>query len=104
MLRFPDSWFYYLKQLFANEALFNIQETHSYKVAQGTVLVHPNVLLLLSLQGKSNEELLSFVTNGGTLKTPDECDELMKNLMTVCWQPDPKLRPQFLEVILKGPS
>jgi len=49
--------------------------------------------------GKSNEELLSFVTTGGSLVIPDGCEDLMKQLMELCWQNDPKLRPQFLEAV-----
>jgi len=50
-------------------------------------------------QGKSNEEVLKFVLNGGKLEYPADCDKQMKEFMEMCWSTDPKLRPSFLEII-----
>ena len=49
--------------------------------------------------GKSNEEVLRFVIDGGILERPDDCAERLYNLMTICWKADPRARPSFLEVV-----
>ena len=65
----------------------------------GVVIWEIVTYALQPYQGKSNEELLHFVTTGGCLKYPDDCDDLMKQIMDLCWQSDPQLRPHFLELV-----
>ena len=50
-------------------------------------------------QGKSNEEVLKFILNGGRLEYPSDCDKQMQQFMEMCWTTDPKLRPSFLEIV-----
>ncbi|KAJ3599168.1 hypothetical protein NHX12_033131 [Muraenolepis orangiensis] len=54
---------------------------------------------LLPYQGLSNEQVLKFVMDGGYLDRPDNCPERMHNLMQMCWQYNPKMRPLFQEII-----
>ncbi|KAG9350665.1 hypothetical protein JZ751_024554 [Albula glossodonta] len=50
-------------------------------------------------QGLSNEQVLKFVMDGGYLDRPENCAERMHNLMQMCWQYNPKMRPTFHEII-----
>ena len=50
-------------------------------------------------QGKSNEEVLKFILNGGRLEYPSDCDKQLKQFMEMCWCTDPKMRPSFLEIV-----
>ena len=65
----------------------------------GVVIWEIVTYALQPYQGKSNEELLHYVSKGGCLRYPDECDELLRKLMDLSWQHDPKLRPSFLEIV-----
>ena len=49
--------------------------------------------------GKSNEEVLRYVLNGGQLEFPETCTKRTRELMELCWQRDPKMRPSFLEIV-----
>ncbi|XP_077580659.1 insulin receptor a [Stigmatopora nigra] len=50
-------------------------------------------------QGLSNEQVLKFVMDGGYLDRPDNCADRLHNLMQVCWQYNPKMRPSFQDII-----
>eukprot|EP00063_Salmo_salar_P057411 XP_014032246.1 PREDICTED: insulin-like growth factor 1 receptor [Salmo salar] len=47
----------------------------------------------------SNEQVLRFVMDGGLLDKPDNCPDMLFELMRMCWQYNPKMRPSFLEII-----
>lgn len=49
--------------------------------------------------GKSNEDVLSFVIDGGILEQPADCPDRLYNMMCNCWKMDPRARPSFLEIV-----
>ncbi|CAL8268794.1 unnamed protein product [Arctogadus glacialis] len=72
---------------------------HSDCWSFGVVLWEINTLAEQPYQGLSNEQVLKFVMDGGYLDRPDNCPERMHNLMQMCWQYNPKMRPVFQEII-----
>ncbi|CAL8355601.1 unnamed protein product [Lota lota] len=75
----------------------------------GVVLWEIATLAEQPYQGLSNEQVLRFVMDGGLLDKPDNCPDMLFELMRMCWQYNPKMRPAFLEIIssitedLEGP-
>ncbi|KAF4083004.1 hypothetical protein AMELA_G00134960 [Ameiurus melas] len=65
----------------------------------GVVLWEIATLAEQPYQGMSNEQVLRFVMEGGLLDKPDNCPDMMFELMRMCWQYNPKMRPTFLEII-----
>ncbi|KAK7925860.1 hypothetical protein WMY93_008170 [Mugilogobius chulae] len=65
----------------------------------GVVLWEIATLAEQPYQGMSNEQVLRFVMEGGLLDKPDNCPDMMFELMRMCWQYNPKMRPSFLEII-----
>ncbi|XP_067833772.1 insulin-like growth factor 1 receptor [Heptranchias perlo] len=47
----------------------------------------------------SNEQVLRFVMEGGLLERPESCADSLFELMRLCWQYNPKMRPAFMEII-----
>ncbi|XP_048038678.1 insulin receptor b [Megalobrama amblycephala] len=72
---------------------------HSDCWSFGVVLWEINTLAEQPYQGLSNEQVLKFVMDGGYLDRPENCPERMHNLMQMCWQYNPKMRPTFHEII-----
>ncbi|XP_058495075.1 insulin receptor b [Solea solea] len=72
---------------------------HSDCWSFGVVLWEISTLAEQPYQGLSNEQVLKFVMDGGYLDRPDNCPERMHNLMQMCWQYNPKMRPLFHEII-----
>ncbi|XP_066552011.1 insulin receptor b [Amia ocellicauda] len=72
---------------------------HSDCWSFGVVLWEISTLAEQPYQGLSNEQVLKFVMDGGYLDRPDNCAERLHNLMQMCWQYNPKMRPTFLEII-----
>uniref|UniRef100_A0A8C5AFH3 Tyrosine-protein kinase receptor n=1 Tax=Gadus morhua TaxID=8049 RepID=A0A8C5AFH3_GADMO len=72
---------------------------HSDCWSFGVVLWEITTLAEQPYQGLSNEQVLKFVMDGGYLDRPDNCPERMHNLMQMCWQYNPKMRPVFQEII-----
>ncbi|KAK2835511.1 hypothetical protein Q5P01_015995 [Channa striata] len=72
---------------------------HSDCWSFGVVLWEISTLAEQPYQGLSNEQVLKFVMDGGYLDRPENCPERMHNLMQVCWQYNPKMRPTFHEII-----
>ena len=57
-------------------------------------------LLLLSLSGRGNQEVMQFVTSGGRLSPPNNSTPGPINaLMNQCWNSVPELRPNFSTII-----
>ena len=57
-------------------------------------------LLLLSLTGRGNQEVMQFVTSGGRLSPPNNSTPGPINaLMIQCWNSVPELRPNFGTII-----
>uniref|UniRef100_A0A8C9W9Q8 Tyrosine-protein kinase receptor n=1 Tax=Scleropages formosus TaxID=113540 RepID=A0A8C9W9Q8_SCLFO len=65
----------------------------------GVVLWEIATLAEQPYQGMSNEQVLRFVMEGGLLDKPDNCPDMLFELMRMCWQYHPKTRPSFLEII-----
>ncbi|MCI4383283.1 hypothetical protein PGIGA_G00024590 [Pangasianodon gigas] len=65
----------------------------------GVVLWEIATLAEQPYQGMSNEQVLRFVMEGGLLDKPDNCPDMMFELMRMCWQYNAKMRPTFLEII-----
>ncbi|XP_053740412.1 insulin receptor a [Synchiropus splendidus] len=65
----------------------------------GVVLWEISTLAEQPYQGLSNEQVLKFVMDGGYLERPDNCADRLHNLMQMCWQYNPKMRPTFQEII-----
>nr|XP_060640831.1 insulin receptor [Anolis sagrei ordinatus] len=65
----------------------------------GVVLWEINSLAEQPYQGLSNEQVLKFVMDGGCLEQPENGAERLHNLMQMCWQYNPKMRPSFTEII-----
>ncbi|XP_028343123.2 insulin receptor-like, partial [Physeter macrocephalus] len=65
----------------------------------GVVLWEITSLAEQPYQGLSNEQVLKFVMDGGYLDQPDNCPERVTDLMRMCWQFNPKMRPTFLEIV-----
>uniref|UniRef100_A0A2K5RBA0 Tyrosine-protein kinase receptor n=1 Tax=Cebus imitator TaxID=2715852 RepID=A0A2K5RBA0_CEBIM len=73
--------------------------THSDVWSFGVVLWEIATLAEQPYQGLSNEQVLRFVMEGGLLDKPDNCPDMLFELMGMCWQYNPKMRPSFLEII-----
>ncbi|KAE8632427.1 hypothetical protein XENTR_v10001545 [Xenopus tropicalis] len=65
----------------------------------GVVLWEITSLAEQPYQGLSNEQVLKFVMDGGSLDQPENCPPRLHSLMQMCWQYNPKMRPTFLEII-----
>ncbi|XP_071765280.1 insulin receptor a [Centroberyx gerrardi] len=72
---------------------------HSDCWSFGVVLWEISTLAEQPYQGLSNEQVLKFVMDGGYLDRPDNCADRLHNLMQMCWQYNPKMRPSFQEII-----
>ncbi|CAD5123119.1 DgyrCDS11492 [Dimorphilus gyrociliatus] len=49
--------------------------------------------------GKSNQEVMHVVRGGIRLDAPEHCPPSAYSLMKNCWDPDPKLRPSFEDIL-----
>ncbi|XP_072438991.1 insulin-like growth factor 1 receptor [Chiloscyllium punctatum] len=65
----------------------------------GVVLWEIVTLAEQPYQGMSNEQVLHFVINSGTLERPDHCPEQLHQLMRMCWSRIPRSRPSFLQIL-----
>ncbi|KAF7660839.1 hypothetical protein LDENG_00273910 [Lucifuga dentata] len=65
----------------------------------GVVLWEIATLAEQPYQGFSNEQVLRFVMEGGLLEKPQNCPDMLFELMRMCWQYNPKMRPSFAEII-----
>ncbi|XP_024129446.1 insulin receptor a [Oryzias melastigma] len=72
---------------------------HSDCWSFGVVLWEISTLAEQPYQGLSNEQVLKFVMDGGFLDRPENCPDRLHNLMQMCWQYNPKMRPAFQEII-----
>uniref|UniRef100_A0A8C5D8C9 Tyrosine-protein kinase receptor n=1 Tax=Gouania willdenowi TaxID=441366 RepID=A0A8C5D8C9_GOUWI len=72
--------------------------TYSDVWSFGVVLWEISTLAEQPYQGLSNEQVLRFVMEGGLLEKPQNCPDMFE-LMRMCWQYNPKMRPSFVEII-----
>ncbi|XP_038167546.1 insulin receptor-related protein [Arvicola amphibius] len=73
--------------------------THSDVWSFGVVLWEIVTLAEQPYQGLSNEQVLKFVMDGGVLEDLEDCPLQLQELMRLCWQPSPRLRPTFLHIL-----
>nr|XP_034993150.1 insulin receptor-related protein isoform X2 [Zootoca vivipara] len=78
------------------DGLFN---THSDIWSFGVVLWEIATLAEQPYQGMSNEQVLHFVMDNGVLEKPENCPQKLHELMTWCWQQNPRLRPTFAQIL-----
>ncbi|XP_025028484.1 insulin receptor-related protein [Python bivittatus] len=65
----------------------------------GVVLWEIATLAEQPYQGMSNEQVLHFVMDNGVLEKPENCPDKLHDLMTWCWQQNPRLRPSFVQIL-----
>nr|BBI47314.1 insulin-like peptide receptor 2 [Gnatocerus cornutus] len=65
----------------------------------GIVLWEMATLAEQPYQGMSNEEVFNFVKNCGKPKRPDECSDMMYEIMSACWMWRPNDRPTFADIV-----
>lgn len=73
--------------------------TYSDVWSYGIVLWEMATLASQPYQGLSNEEVLKFVVEGGTMNQPEDCPPVLWELMVLAWERKPKSRPHFLKII-----
>nr|XP_055218333.1 insulin receptor-related protein isoform X2 [Gorilla gorilla gorilla] len=73
--------------------------THSDVWSFGVVLWEIVTLAEQPYQGLSNEQVLKFVMDGGVLEELEGCPLQLQELMSRCWQPNPRLRPSFTHIL-----
>ncbi|XP_058862183.1 insulin receptor-related protein-like [Acipenser ruthenus] len=73
--------------------------THADVWSFGVVLWEIVTLAEQPYQGMSNEQVLHYVMDSGTLERPENCPDTILELMTWCWQHNPKHRPSFNQVL-----
>ncbi|CAH2326781.1 insulin receptor-related [Pelobates cultripes] len=72
---------------------------HSDVWSFGVVLWEIATLAEQPYQGLANEQVLHFVIDNGTLEKPENCPDRLHELMTWCWQKNPKQRPTFIQIL-----
>uniref|UniRef100_A0A5F8GU09 Tyrosine-protein kinase receptor n=1 Tax=Monodelphis domestica TaxID=13616 RepID=A0A5F8GU09_MONDO len=76
-----------------------IFSTHSDVWSFGVVLWEIVTLAEQPYQGLSNEQVLRFVMDNGILDEPEGCPPQLRELMSRCWQQNPRQRPTFLQIL-----
>lgn len=49
--------------------------------------------------GLSNDEVLRFVVSKGHLERPNECPDILYEIMKICWSWRPNDRPTFWDIV-----
>uniref|UniRef100_A0A8W8HUR7 Tyrosine-protein kinase receptor n=1 Tax=Magallana gigas TaxID=29159 RepID=A0A8W8HUR7_MAGGI len=49
--------------------------------------------------GRTNHDVMQYVTNGGRLEPPEKCPKPLYDLMCECWATNPDSRPTFTEIL-----
>ncbi|XP_039275988.1 insulin receptor [Nilaparvata lugens] len=65
----------------------------------GVVIWEMATLASQPYQGLSNEQVLNYVKTGGCMERPDNCPDVLYNLMRQCWQHKPADRPTFMQLV-----
>ncbi|CAL8099243.1 unnamed protein product [Orchesella dallaii] len=65
----------------------------------GVVLWEMATLAAQPYQGLSNKQVLEYVQSGRTMERPENCPDILYDLMTLCWRFDHRRRPSFIELL-----
>ncbi|KAK7866791.1 hypothetical protein R5R35_004211 [Gryllus longicercus] len=65
----------------------------------GVVLWEMATLASQPYQGLSNDQVLRYVIDGGVMERPENCPDRLYELMRLCWQYKPGVRPSFLDLV-----
>ncbi|GAB6018965.1 hypothetical protein CHUAL_000605 [Chamberlinius hualienensis] len=65
----------------------------------GIVIWEMATLASQPYQGLSNEQVLKYVIDGGIMEKPENCPDRLYDLMRNCFHYNPKLRPNFVQLI-----
>lgn len=65
----------------------------------GVVLWEMATLASQPYQGLSNDQVLRYVIDGGIMERPENCPDILYEMMRKCWQHRPTLRPSFLDIV-----
>lgn len=67
----------------------------------GVVLWEMVTLAEQPYQGLANEQVLQFVIAHGTLTRPDQCPDMLWEIMDACWKWKPIDRPTFRDIVAR---
>jgi len=67
----------------------------------GVVLWEMATLAEQPYQGFTNDEVMKYVKDGHKMRRPEDCPDILYNLMSECWNNAPDDRPTFLEICQK---
>ncbi|RZF38993.1 hypothetical protein LSTR_LSTR003736 [Laodelphax striatellus] len=65
----------------------------------GVVIWEMATLASQPYQGLSNEQVLNYVKTGGCMERPDNCPDVLYDLMRQCWRHKPSERPTFMQLV-----
>nr|XP_018916405.1 PREDICTED: insulin-like peptide receptor [Bemisia tabaci]XP_018916406.1 PREDICTED: insulin-like peptide receptor [Bemisia tabaci] len=65
----------------------------------GVVLWEMATLASQPYQGLANDQVLRYVRDGGIMERPDNCPDKLYEIMRLCWQYKPSIRPSFMELV-----
>jgi len=64
----------------------------------GVVLWEMATLAEQPYQGFTNDQVMKYVKEGNKMKRPDDCPDILFDLMSECWHIVPDERPTFLQI------
>ena len=64
----------------------------------GVVLWEMATLAEVPYQGLANEQVMSYVKEGRKMQRPENCPDILFNMMSECWEAHANARPTFLDI------
>ena len=64
----------------------------------GVVLWEMATLAEVPYQGLANEQVMSYVKEGRKMQRPENCPDVLFNMMSECWEAHANARPTFLDI------
>ena len=64
----------------------------------GVVLWEMATLAEVPYQGLANEQVMSYVKEGRKMHRPENCPDILFNMMSECWEAHANARPTFLDI------